>query len=155
MNSGEGLPITSTTDLEQLAKKLKIPNFSVVSKQNLPTTPIKNKTVNMIINIDNGATGTHWVCVHNSKKQKYCIYFDSFGVAIDPAILSYMKTSSFTPIQLQIHAQSIDESSCGWWCIYFLHLMSKGMKPSAFLGSLSSDQDKNEDLLTEWFNKTL
>jgi hypothetical protein len=56
------------------------------SKDMLPTK-LDNDRV-MVINLDNmNGTGTHWVCVINSKDSKYVLYYDSFGIQfIDPKI---------------------------------------------------------------------
>ena len=65
-------------ELEDAAKKLKIPNFKgVFLLDTLPKKP--NKKECGIVNFDkSGGPGTHWVAWYKNGKTK--IYFDSYGV---------------------------------------------------------------------------
>ena len=65
-------------ELEDAAKKLKIPNFrGVFLLDTLPKKP--NKKECGIVTFDkSGGPGTHWVAWYKNGKTK--IYFDSYGV---------------------------------------------------------------------------
>jgi len=81
----------SNYDLQDWVKQLGIKYFrGVFSKDTLPKQ-IKNKECG-IINLDNHiGLGTHWVAYRNI--DRFCEYFDSFGLNIPSEVDKYMSTS--------------------------------------------------------------
>lgn len=144
---GDGLETTTTSDLDKIADKLELKNFKVYSKLDLPK---KLKVGNYIINIDNGQAGSHWVALHSSTKQG-TVYFDSFGMPPDPAILKLIKSIKRKARAIELDAQDIKSSSCGYWALFFLFQMQNGTSIGEFMGMISDDQDENEEMLEDWF----
>ena len=107
-------------------KQLGIKHFrGVFSRDRLPER-IKDKECG-IINLDTyiGA-GTHWIAYRNMPKDRYCEYFDSFGLGIPEEIKKYMATSGK---QLEYSGDEIQERDsvlCGYWCLYYLLERQKG-----------------------------
>ena len=81
----------SSYDLKNWVKQLGIKYFKgVLSKDVLPKQ-IKNKECG-IINLDDYIKpGTHWVCYRNI--DRFCEYFDSFGLMMPTEVSKYMATS--------------------------------------------------------------
>ena len=75
-------------ELENAAKKLKIPYFrGVFLLDTLPKKP--NKKECGILNFDkSGGPGTHWVAWYKNGKTK--IYFDSYGVQPPIEVINYL-----------------------------------------------------------------
>ena len=75
-------------ELEDAAKRLKIPSFrGVFLLDTLPTKP--NKKECGIVNFDKSAgPGTHWVAWYKNGKTK--IYFDSYGVQPPTEVIYYL-----------------------------------------------------------------
>ena len=80
--------LLSNFDLEDEAKKLKIPFFRGVFL--LDTLPRKsNKKECGIVNFDkSGGSGTHWVAWYKNGETK--IYFDSYGVQPPLEVIKYL-----------------------------------------------------------------
>ena len=84
----------------------------------------------MVINLDDeDGSGTHWVCVVNSKDSKYVLYYDSFGVPfIDPKIYTFLKTSKKKILYNQNQIQDITSVLCGYYCLKIIKdVMKDGM----------------------------
>ena len=114
----------SNYDLKDWVKQLGIKYFrGFFSKDTLPTR-INNKECG-IINLDNHiGPGTHWVAYRNI--DKYCEYFDSFGLMMPLEVKKYMATSGK---QLEYSGDEIQERDsvlCGYWCLYYLLERQKG-----------------------------
>ena len=148
------LTTTSSDDLVEIAKGLKIPFFKVLMTDALPKRLPKH--INAIINVDRAeGSGTHWVAVHSGPKQKHTVYFDPFGMPPDPAVLSWIKSgeSEHPAIGITTQLQDINASSCGYWCLYFLSQLKAGVEVEEILAQFSADDQKaNEKRLAEIFD---
>ena len=68
-------------------------------------------------------TGTHWVSLF--VKQKYTVYFDSFGVEhIPKEINTFININNIKSNIFRI--QAYDSIMCGYFCIQFINYMLKG-----------------------------
>lgn len=146
------LTTTTTDQLLEIGRQLGLKKLSVHSVDQLPR---KLTAGCRIINADNSAgRGTHWVALYYGGNQPYSIYFDPFGVDPDPRTLTYMKSAPKQAVGLSTQSQDIAASSCGYWCLYFLHEMSRGVSPAEFLSKLDGvDQDVNEAMLQHFFSQ--
>jgi hypothetical protein len=124
----------TNTQIEKLAKRMKIPLEFVGFKSNLPKKLKTNKAY--IINLDDehdrGSglknSGSHWTCMQimeypNGKKEG--IYFDSYG-APPPEIV---KQRVMEDLKMKIpyntkDIQSLLSEFCGWACLAFLHFIN-------------------------------
>ena len=100
---------TSSSELIDLMKKMRIPNHAVVRKKDL----FKTKADNVIINLDDVGGGTHWVACCKSKK----LFFDSYGQyppTIIPQDYKYSKKI----------IQGIHQRDCGQLCALWLYYVN-------------------------------
>lgn len=75
-------------------EKLQIKDFrGVFSQYNLPKKIQRLETGTIILD-DSIGPGSHWVCYRNINK--YCEYFDSFGLIMPYEIRNYLETSDKT-----------------------------------------------------------
>jgi len=140
---------TSTVDLETLAEEYDI-EMKVFSVLELKNKPLQSCIINAD---DEGLGGTHWLSVYAGPDQKYTIFFDPFGMPPDTRIIDFMKKGSKQSIAITTQSQSITASSCGYWCIYFLHSCETLVSPAHFLSRINaSDQKANEKMLRSFFS---
>lgn len=117
-------------------------------RDNLPT--LFKKGQSMIINLDDSnGQGTHWVGAYHNDKE--ILYFDSFGVSPPEELRKYKRKMKYQTMQVQ----DIKSVNCGWYVIYFLNEVSKGvdMYDLVYLYDILN-QAKNEKHLENYF-KTL
>ena len=110
-------------ELEDAAKRLKIPCFRGVFL--LDTLQKKlNKKECGIVNFDKSSgLGTHWVAWYKNGKTK--IYFDSYGVQPPTEVNKYLgKPIYYNTDQVQ----PVGEVFCGHLCLYVLKELSMGYK---------------------------
>ena len=111
----------SNFELEDAAKKSKIPYFmGVFLPDTLPKKP--NKKECGIVNFDkSGGPGTHWVAWYKNGKTK--IYFDSSGVQPPIEVIRYLgKPIYYNSDQVQ----PVGQVFCGHLCLYVLKELSAG-----------------------------
>ena len=111
----------SNFQLEDAARKLKIPYFRGVFL--LDTLPRKsNKKECGIVNFDkSGGSSTHWVAWYKNGKTK--IYFNSYPVQPPLEVIKYLGS----PIHYNTNQlQPSGEVFCGHLCLYVLKELSEG-----------------------------
>ena len=116
------LPFHPLTNIEISEYYKNEPRFNgVYSRNNLPN---KIKKGAYVINLDEYEnTGTHWVSLF--VKQKYTVYFDSFGIEHIPKEIN--KFIGNNKIKSNIfRIQAYDSIMCGYFCIEFINYMLKG-----------------------------
>ena len=121
----------SNFELEDAAKRLKIPSFrGVFLLDTLPKKP--NKKECGIVNLDkSGGPGTHWVTWYNKGKNK--IYFDSYGVQPPNKVVEYLEG----PIQFNTdQLQQAGKVFCGHLCLYVLKELGAGHEFQSVLNKL-------------------
>ena len=108
----------SNYDLKDWVKQLGIKYFRNVFSKDILPSQIKNKECG-IVNLDNHiGPGTHWVAYRNI--DRFCEYFDPFGLMMPSEVKKYMATSGK---QLEYSGDEIQERDsvlCGYWCLYYL-----------------------------------
>ena len=114
----------SNIDLMNWIDKLKIRYFrGIFSRDNLPCKILKKECG--IINLDSKiGPGTHWVCYRNI--DKYCEYFDPFGLIMPSEVQTYLSSSRKQIIYSGDKLQERDSVLCGYWCLYYLYERHKG-----------------------------
>ena len=110
-------------ELEDAAKKLKIPNFrGGFLLDTLPKKPNK-KECGIVDFVKSGGPGTHWVAWYKNGKTK--IYFDSYGVQPPIEVINYLGK----PIYYNTNqVQPVEQVFCGHLCLYVLKELSMGYK---------------------------
>lgn len=104
-------------------KHLKIKYFKgIFSKDNLPNLITKECE---IINLDDQiGVGTHWIAYRNT--DKYCKYFDSFGLKMPTDVHRYLLTSDKQLVYSKDEIQERGSVFCGYRCLYYLLERQRG-----------------------------
>ena len=125
------------------------------STNNLPN---KIKKGAYVINLDEYENaGTHWVPLF--VKQKYMVYFDSFGIEYIPKEINKFinndttKSSAIARIKSNIfRIQAYDSIMCGYFCIEFINYMLKGKTLLDYTNLFSpNDFKKNDQVIKRIF----
>ena len=144
----------SNIDILDWVNKLGIKQFrGVYSRDNLPAK--MNKKECGIINLDSQiGPGTHWVFYRNI--DKYCEYFDSFGLPMPEEVLTYLSTGGKQIIYSYDEIQERNSVLCGYWCLYFSYERQRGI---SFLNTIHNpqfnpeDQSVNHNFLINYFTE--
>jgi len=127
----------TNTDIDNLAKQFKIPNFLGCFIRD--ETPKLKVGQSCIINL-NGRS--HWVALIRLPDSYY--YFDSFGI-IGPKILE-----NLTYIYSEVDLQKMTSSACGWYVLGFIISMNRGGDPmkryEEFIMAFKSPEDNDVTL---------
>ena len=92
------------------------------SRDTLPKTMLKNECG--IVNLDSQiGPDIHWVCYGNI--DKYCEYFDSFGLPMPEQVLTYLRTDGKHIIYSGDEIQERNSVLCGYWCLYYIRERQK------------------------------
>ena len=116
---------------------------------------IKSKRYSFITNTDlHHEHGEHWNAwvVHGDK----ILFFDSFGRdPRDPSfpeiykdVVNRFETFKYTKTQIQ----NITSSTCGYYCIHFLHVLSLGLDFDFFMNEYTDDFRRNDIDVIEFVN---
>ena len=104
--------------------------------------------MNLIINLQKSTNdGTHWVLL--MKKDKQCLYMDSFGVFPDNPVVSWCKRHKLHLAYNSYIIQDLDSTQCGLFCFSLLlhvqsNLFNEGI-PREFKNDLL-------ELTNDWIN---
>ena len=110
--------VTTNVQLQQLAKRMRIPYFRGVYMRNaLPREIRRNESG--IVNLDDAdGPGTHWVAY--AKRGDRAAYFDSFGNLRPPREIARYLGNDVTITYNQKAYQTYDQTICGQLCLLFL-----------------------------------
>ncbi len=100
---------SSIKDLQKLLNQLNIPNFKIIRKHEL-TKAIYDGYQNIIMNLDDIGSGTHWVALNTVKNR----YFDSFGQPPPMVVPKRFKDKK------DFEIQGINREYCGQYCALWL-----------------------------------
>ena len=143
---------TSNFDLEDLAKKYKLPLVGIYSKDELPKIQVGSYIVNLQ-DSDKGS-GSHW-CLIKIFDKKNALWFDSFGQALPLEVLDFLKHYKPVPYSNR-QIQNIDSSRCGLYCIacdrYMSTIKRRNMleQYDDFLNMFTADTKKNDAILVDY-----
>ena len=139
------LGVTTTEDLYNLAKRLNY-KILVISKDQVYN--LKNNFY--IINLNNSnEPGSHWVSLIINNNILY--YWDSFGC---PPFNEIIKLNHKIIYYNQYTIQDINDSNCGWYCLFFLYHMKHYKNDyKKMLELFIYNNEKNSDILEKFFNK--
>lgn len=128
-----------------------LPNFRVDAVDQLPAKPARRQCG--VINADDSSgPGTHWVGYFVSPETKYVLYFDPFGMDVDPRVATYLKRSGKEAVRITTQVQDLTSEACGYYVLYFLDEMNSGVSVGEFLVQFDPvDQTKNERILKKFF----
>ena len=143
----------SNIDLEEYARKYKLPLIGVYSKDELPD---KLQVGSYYVNMQNAADGqgSHWVLVKVFDK-KNALYFDSFGERIPLEVMKFLKNYKPVPYSHR-QIQDIQSSRCGLYVLacdkYMSTIKRKKMleQYDDFLNMFTADTKKNDGILIDY-----
>ena len=152
---------TSNIDLTHYLMLKGINLNQIVSKNKLLGKAKENG--NYIINLEDSdkGMGSHWVALKCFKKT--CVYFDSYGIAPPREVISFCNKKKLIYSCDQI--QGIKDTSCGFYCVYFLYhfnnlrsfkddIRSLGYHLNLFLKPFdTSNTEKNVKILKRRFKE--
>ena len=140
----------SNFDLLEWCKYLNIPIKNVLSRDQ--TVPHKHKLALFIYNLEPAyMDGSHWVSTY--AKDNVINYFDSFGLPPFQEMVNHAKRKNLTLLHQNQHIQNLYSNTCGYFCLYFLNEMNKGVDYLDLLQVFSSDTYKNEEFIEKYFRK--
>ena len=140
----------SNFDLLNWCKYLKIPIKNVLSRDQ--KVPHNHKQTFFIYNLEPSYLfGSHWVCTF--AKNNVINYFDSFGLPPFQEMVDHAKKQNVTLLHQNQQIQNLYSSVCGYFCLYFLNEMNKGVDYFDLLQVFGTDTIKNEAFLERYFKK--
>jgi len=90
-------------------------------------------------------------CVATYVKDNVINYFDSFGMPPFQEIVDYAKKKNLTLLHQNQQIQNLYSSTCGYFCLYFLNKMHKGVDYFDILQVFSFDTNENEKFIEKYF----
>ena len=114
----------SNYDLKDWVKQLGIKYFRGVFSKDVLPKQIRNKECGIVNLDDHIGPGTHWVAYRNI--DRFCEYFDPFGLMMPLEVKKYMTTSGKQLVYSGDEIQERDSVLCGYWCLYYLLERQKG-----------------------------
>lgn len=149
----------SNIELEQAAKKYKIPLRAVLSKDLLPydnasqafhALPMGGYIINLENSVDSAGNrlgGTHWTAFYlvgdYRTGRRRMIYFDPFGAPPPLEVQKLAETLRAIPLKYsKIQVQSINSGICGYYSLYFVWYMRNA--------KFSDIEKKFESFLKKW-----
>ena len=138
------------TEILAIAHKYKVKINAILCQDQIESHRFYDGWYIMNFDVSTGV-GSHWVIFYWSDKLK--LYFDSFGF-VAPKILNVKLWTYYYNMK---EIQSLNSTSCGWWCLYLAIYMKKkriSVKSfSEFIGMFKSKNEiYNEHLLTQYFS---
>ena len=122
--------LLSDVDIRILSKMFGINLIDVCFKSKLNNMKIV-KSGSYVINLDrDDIEGTHWVCLYVKGNQ--AIYHDSFGEEAPLEVIKFCKRGNVKLLMNHFQIQHLLSTACGYYCIAFLHWMTKYKIPSQY-----------------------
>ena len=140
----------SNFDLLEWCKYLNIPIKNVLSRDQ--KVPHNHKQTLFIYNLEPSYMGgSHWIATY--AKNNVINYFDSFGMPPFEEMLQHAKKKNVTLLHQNQQIQNLFSATCGWFCLYFLNEMNKGVDYFDLLQVFSNDTNKNEKFIENYFRR--
>lgn len=136
--------------LKRISTKKKVEFLGVFSRDNLPVI-LPSKSLMFIINLGNtNSGGSHWTCVFQRRGAKFLEYFDSMGMPPPEEILKNHRQPRKNIIYNTKQVQGIEQTSCGYHCLYFLKQRLCGIDIVDIIFSYSNNFEDNEKLVVNY-----
>ena len=140
----------SNFDLLDWCRYLNIPINNVLSRNQ--TVPHGHKLALFIYNLEPSyMKGSHWCATY--VKNNVIYYFDSFGLPPFQELLNHAKRKNLTLLHQDKQSQNLYSTTCGYFCLYFLNEMNKGKDYFDLLQVFSTDTNKNEKFIENYFRR--
>ena len=140
----------SNFDLLDWCRYLNIPIKSVLSRDQ--KVPHNHQQTLFIYNLEpHYARGSHWCATY--AKDNVINYFDSFGLPPFQEMVNHAKRENVTLLHQNQQIQNLRTSTCGYFCLYFLNEMKKGVDYFDLLQVFRQDTNYNEKFIEKYFKK--
>ena len=140
----------SNFDLLEWCQYLNISIKNVLSRDQ--TVPHNHKLAIFIYNLEPSYMGgSHWVATY--VRDNVINYFDSFGLPPFEELVNHAKRKNLTLLHQNQQIQNLYTLTCGYYCLYFLNEMNKGVDYFDLLQVFSNDTNKNEAFIERYFKK--
>ena len=140
----------SNFDLIEWCKYLKIPIKNVLSRDQ--TVQHNHKLALFIYNLEPSyLRGSHWIATY--VKDNVINYFDSFGMMPFQEMVDHAKRENVTLLHQNQQLQNLYTSTCGYFCLYFLNEMNKGIDYFDLLQVFKQDTNYNEKFIEKYFKR--
>lgn len=135
----------ATDEIEAIMNYSNNPTFiGVFAIDTLPQKIQPNQS--MIINLNTSKqSGSHWVTVYCGNR--YCEYFDSFGIIPPPEIRKMCYTSGLPCVYSTNSIQNLNSILCGYFSIYYILMRSQGIDMYDIIYEFDIDNEKQNDKL--------
>ena len=138
----------SNFDLLEWCKYLEIPINNVLSRDT--KAPHNHKLAIFIYNLEPSyMSGSHWIATY--VEDNVINYFDSFGLPPFQEMVDHAKKKNLTLIHQNQQIQHLNTTTCGYFCLYFLNEMHKGVDYFDLLQVFDFDTNKNEKFIEKYF----
>ena len=118
-----------------LNKDLKLKEYfrGVYASNTLPSFLIRGQTHAIVVNLDkSNQPGSHWCAIY-ILSNGFCIYFDPLGFPpFIPSIITFLENNSTHCQWNAMNIQSPMSYTCGFYTIFFLRKMIRGMSLGEF-----------------------
>ena len=138
----------SNFDLLEWCKYLKIPINNVLSRDT--KAPHNHILAIFIYNLEPSyMSGSHWIATYVT--DNVINYFDSFGLPPFQEMVDHVKKKNLTLLHQNQQIQHLNTTTCGYFCLYFLNEMHKGVDYFDLLQVFDFDTNKNEKFIEKYF----
>ena len=95
--------------------------------------------------------GEHWVAVYVNQRQ-FATYFCSYDEPPEDEFKKWLDghTAEWTDKSKVLQGNS--STTCGQYCVCFLHFMCRSVSLTVFLSLFSCDRDENDEIVTLFVN---
>ena len=95
--------------------------------------------------------GEHWAGIHIDT-YKRGTYFCSYGVYPVPKVAQWIQKNTASWVRNQKRVQGDISSTCGQYCICFLHFLCRSVSFSLFLSLFTNNKFENDIFVTHFIN---
>ena len=142
----------SNYNLIKWCKYLNIPTNDVLSRDK--TVPHNHSQALFVYNLEpEYMKGSHWVSTF--VKNKVINYFDSFGLFPFQEMVNHARKKNLTLEHQSNQIQSMNTTTCGYFCLYFLNEMNKGTSYIDLLKVFNINDTMENERFIAWYFKTV
>ena len=141
-----------TLQILRVLKKLQIPSYGVFPVDKIPKA--LGRPAGIIANTDDHKHyGSHWVALFVNKIG-HGVFFYSYGMPPKVHVFQdRLRKNTITYTWNTKQLQSFNSKVCGQFCIMFLYYMNKGYSLNNFRNLFTTNQHKNDLIVTRFYNK--
>jgi len=136
------------------------PNYvGAIPKDYLRSLDTSKYCFGVVNNNTSKQPGSHWVCFYAMPNNPYIIFFDSYGALPNEDLETFLYNlhkhlPKSKPIKMNKQIlQEFGTDSCGWYCIYVLKQLLKGITYEQLENSFKNRPCDNELMIRQYFKQ--